>query len=360
MKYDETIIIDNGSCFIKSGFSNEYSPKSCLRTCVGYPKNNNTYSFYNLTIEQMNTLNLRYPFEDGAIKKWDVMEKIWDYIFNKELEVDPSEYNLILTQPLMNSRDEKEKMVQIMFETFNIPSLYLAYSIDLAFYSSNRESGLIVDLGANSTQLSAFLYYSPIPYKFERLYYGGDKITDYLYNLLNHKYYKPRVEDIKEKACYVASDYEEEIVEPFSYILPDNKEIIIGKERIQAAEALFNPELISKDKDFALHRICNKIIENCNDNDEKKEISKFIFLSGGNSLFKGLRKRLTKEIQEIAGYSYKELVNVIDSEDGKFSVWMGGKILSNISTFKELLITKKMYEESGNSIIYKKDNYIFK
>ncbi len=359
MEYDETIIIDNGSCFIKSGFSYEDSPKSYLRTCVGYPQNkDSTYSFGNLTIDQMNTLNLRYPFEDGAIKNWDDMEKIWDYIFNKELEVNPSEYNVILTQPLMNSRDEKEKMAQIMFEKFNISSLYLAYSIDLAFYSSNRESGLIVDLGANSTQISAFLYYSPIPYKFERLYYGGNAITDYLYHLLKQVQNKSIAEDIKEKACYVALDYEKEIVEPFSYILPDNKKIIIGKERIQASETLFNPELFYKDSDLGLHRICNKIIENCKD--DKEEIYKCIYLSGGNSLFKGLRERLTKELNYMAGYSYKGLVNVIDSEYGKFSVWMGGQILSKISTFDKILTSKKKYEESGSSIIYKNDNYIFK
>ena len=370
-----TIIIDNGSCFIKSGFSNEDSPKSCLRNCIGYPKNKEIYyKDYYLGRQmkgQMNALNLKYPIKDGIIDNWDDLEKNWEYIFKKELEVEPSEYNVILTQPLMNSKNEKEKMAQIMFENFDVSSLYLAYSVDLSFYSSNQESGLFVDLGASSIQMSAFLYYTPIPHKFERLYYGGNSITDYLFELFHHNckmFYndknKSSVEDIKEKACYVALDYKNEDVEPFSYILPDNKEIFVNKERIQATEALFNPELILRENDLTLglHRTCNRIIEKFNDNDEKVEIYKCIYLSGGNSLFKGLKERLTKELEDLAGNPYKKLklVNVIISEYGKFSVWMGGQILSNLSTFDKILTTKEMYEESGSSIVYKNDNYMFK
>ena len=365
-----SIIIDNGSYMIKSGFSNDDSPRICFRNCFGYPKNKDIYykDYYigNQMKGQMCALRLDYLIKDGVIQNWDKMEKIWGYLFKDQLNVDPLEYNIILTQPLMNSKDEKEKMAQIMFETFNVPSLYLAYSIDLSFYSSFKGSGLFIDLGANSTQISAFLDYVPIPYKFERLYYGGNAITDYLFDLFhrNSKMFyndknKSSVEDIKEKACYVALDFDDEIksVEPFTYTLPDNKDITVRDERIRATEAFFKPSLINKDV-LGLHQICNKIIESCGDN--KKELYNCINISGGNSLFEGLRERLEKEIKNIAKYDDQEEVRVNKSENGKFSVWMGGKILSEISTFENLLITKEMYEESGCSIIYKNDNYMLK
>ena len=365
-----SIIIDNGSYMIKSGFSNDDSPRICFRNCFGYPKNENIYykDYYigNQMKGQMCALRLDYLIKDGVIQNWDKMEKMWGYLFKDQLNVDPLEYNIILTQPLMNSKDEKEKMAQIMFETFNVPSLYLAYSIDLSFYSSFKGSGLFIDLGANSTQISAFLDYVPIPYKFERLYYGGNAITDYLFDLFhrNSKMFyndknKSSVEDIKEKACYVALDFDDEIksVEPFTYTLPDNKDITVRDERILATEAIFKPSLINKDV-LGLHQICNKIIESCGDN--KKELYNCINISGGNSLFEGLRERLEKEIKNTAKYDDQEEVRVNKSENGKFSVWMGGKILSEISTFENLLITKEMYEESGCSIIYKNDNYMLK
>ena len=77
--YNQTIIMDNGSCFIKSGFSKEDSPKSCFRACVGYPRNKNIYyKDYYLGKQmkgQMNALNLIYPYKEGAIENWDDIEK---------------------------------------------------------------------------------------------------------------------------------------------------------------------------------------------------------------------------------------------------------------------------------------------
>ena len=294
-----------------------------------------------------------------------ILKKIWDYIFKEELKVDPSEYNIIFTQPLMSSKNEKEKIAEIMFENFNAPSLYLAYSIDLSFYSSGKESGLFIDLGGNSTQISAFLNDLPIPCKFERLYYGGNAITDYLCNIFHQnvkKYYNDKnkiiVENIKEKACYVALNYEEEKVEPYHYDLLDNTDLIIEKERIQAPEVLFKPSLITKE-DIGLHQACNKIIENCGD-DIKKILYNNIYLSGGNSLLEGLNARLAKEIKNIPLYSFEEEVNVISQFYGQFSTWIGGEMISELSTFNDIKINYEMYQDSGSSIIYKNDNYMLK
>lgn len=255
-----------------------------------------------------------------------------------------------------------------MFESFYIPGIYLGYSVDLSFLSMGKYTGLSVDLGGESTQISAILDGCPIPYQFERLYYGGNKITDYLFELFNYNckmFYNDKnkycVEDIKEKACYVALDFGEELkyIESYDYTLPDNKNLYVKEERIRASEAIFKPSLIGKDKEMGLHYICNKIIEKCDDN--KKDLYNCICLSGGNSLFKGLSERLRKEIKLIASCIYEEEVRVNkDYNDARFSAFIGGTILSNVGTFKDILITKEMYEEYGCSIIYKKDPYMFK
>lgn len=126
----------------------------------------------------------------------------------------------------------------------------------------------------------------------------------------------------------------------------------------QTPEALFKPSLMNKEDNIGLHHICNKIIENCGQ--VKKEIYNCIYLTGGNSLFKGLSERLSKEIKALASKDFKEEVNVIESSDAKFSAWIGGKIISELKSFNDVLITKEMYEESGSSIVYKKDPYMFK
>ena len=68
-------------------------------------------------------------------------------------------------------------------------------------------------------------------------------------------------------------------------------------------------------------------------------------MSGGNSLFKGLPKRLEAEMSNLAPAKMK--VKMTAPEERKFSVWIGGAILSNLSSFKEKIITKAEFEEFG-------------
>ena len=297
------------------------------------------------------------------------MEKIWGHIFTFELKVDPEEYNVLLTQQLMCPKEEKEKKAQIMFETFNVKGLCLGYTPDLSLYATGRSTGISIDLGGDSTQISAIKDGCPVPFRFDKIYYGGNEVNDYLFRLLNFNNkmlstskYKSCIEDIKEKSCYVAFDYDEEFksVEPFDYQLPDNNNLILKEERIRAPEIIFKPSLIGKDDEFGLSNICNNLIEKCID--IKKDLYNRIFLSGGNSMFQGLPKRLEREIKSLALESLKEEVRVIhNSFDAKSSAFIGGAIFSNTSLLKEVSITKEMYEENGSSIIYKiKDPYSFK
>ena len=51
------------------------------------------------------------------------MENIWEYTFTNQLKVAPEEYNVMLIVAPTNSKENKEKMAQIMFETFNVQGL---------------------------------------------------------------------------------------------------------------------------------------------------------------------------------------------------------------------------------------------
>ena len=71
-------------------------------------------------------LKLTYPIESGIVTSWDLMQKVWDYCFNTELRVDSSEVKVMLTEAPMNPKVNREKMTQIMFETFEVQGLYVA------------------------------------------------------------------------------------------------------------------------------------------------------------------------------------------------------------------------------------------
>lgn len=361
---DETkphIVIDPGSCFIKAGFAGEDEPKSVFRTCVGYSKSHDEFFFgSDAEAKKEDLLKLNYPIKQGFIENWDDMENILNNIFIYQLLANPSEHNIMFTQQLMNPKNKKEGLAQIMFETFNVPGLYLAYSTECSLLASGKSTGVSIELGGDTTQICPFVDLKPKPYTFEELYYGGNSITDYLFRLFNNNCkmpynskYKSCMEDIKEKSCYVALDFEDEfgIVDSYDYLLPDNEKLIVKEERFKAPEAIFRPSLINKDEEMSLPLICNKLIKKFPD--EKKELYNSIILSGGNSMFNGLGDRLTKEMKDLANYEFKEKVPVINSTERKFNAWIGAGILSNI--LKDKWITKEMYEESGSSIIYKED-----
>ncbi len=361
------IVIDPGSCFVKAGFAGEYEPKSVFRTCVGYPKSENEFFIgRDAETKKEDLLKLNYPIKQGMIENWDDMEKIINNIFIYELGADSSEHNVMFTQQLMNPKNEKEQLAQIMFETFNVPGLYLAYSAIYSLLASGKMTGVSIELGGDTTQICPIVDCNPKPYTFEKFYYGGNAITDYLFSLFNYNCkmfynskYKSCMDDIKEKSCYVALDFEEELkfVCSYDYLLPDNENLIVNEERIKAPEAIFKPSLLGKDEEMSLPQICNKLIKKFDD-EKKKELYNSITLSGGNSMFKGLGDRLTKEIKALAKDDFKEEVHVIDSPERKFNAWIGASILSDI--LKEKWITKEMYEESGTSIIYKEDCLAFK
>ena len=88
-------------------------------------------------------LKLNYPIEHGVVNNWDDMEKIWGQVFTNELRVDPVEYNVMLTEAPMNPKENREKMAQIMFETFNVPGFYIAIQAILSLYSAGKFTGIV-------------------------------------------------------------------------------------------------------------------------------------------------------------------------------------------------------------------------
>jgi actin-related protein len=310
-------------------------------------------------------LALKYPIEHGIVSNWDDMEKIWHHMFYNELRVAPEEHPVLLTEATLSPKAQRERTTEIMFETFNVPAMYVDMSAALSLYASGRSTGVVVESGDGVTTTVPISEGYVLPRAFhERVNLGGRDLTDYLIRILTERGYYftcaaelEIVREIKEKLTYVALDYDEEMKTASGselekqYELPDGNVITLGNERFRCPEVLFDPSLIGKDV-AGVHDTVFQTIKRCHE-DTWRDLYGNIVLSGGNTLFPGIAERMTKEITALVpSTTWTMRVKVVAPPERKYSVWIGGSILASLSTFQAMWISKAEYDERGPGIVH--------
>ena len=372
------IVIDIGSGEVKAGFSGEEKPKVIFKNYFGEPKYKRVLHSYdndgNDIREQyigddcekyLGLIKLRYPVNHGVFEKEQDIFSTFNHIYSK-LELNSQEikeHPVLITEPILNPRTNREKIAKILFDNLGVPAIFFASQPILSLFSTSVTTGIILESGEGVTQSCVVFEGYSIPFSYERYNYGGRDVTEYLKNMLKRRGYnfynsseRKLVNDIKEKMCYLETNKRADLPKKgvnkklVQYYLPDGNNITIDDEITLAPEILFNPEYIGKEYLSFTQMIINSI--NKTDIELRRKAYESIWLSGGNTAFKDLNHKLNDELKYIFGKNV--VINILENEkiNPQYRCWVGGNIISTLEIFKKMWVTKSDWKENGSEIIH--------
>lgn len=363
------IVIDNGSGAIKAGFAGEESPTTEFSSIIGrtrqkiLEKNIAKKDFYvgDEAQRMRGLLNITYPIKHGIVTNWEDMETIWRHLFEEELHVASDDYPVLMIDTPYNPQSYRQKMTQVLFESFNLPAMRVISSGILITYACGRGRGIVLDVGDSQTSVVGLYEGHSLPYGVERVDFGGRDLTNCLASFLMDRGYsftttaqRELIREVKEKHCEVSIDYEQEqertSLTSETFELPDGQVVTIGNEKLKCPEILFQPSLIGL-KHPGIHELIYRVLMSY-DIDCRRDLACNIMVSGGTTLFRRMKERLEKEMKSLLPHMK---FKIICPPDRKYSTWIGGSVIASLSTFQESWIQKKDYDEYGPTIIHSDD-----
>jgi len=412
------IVFDYGAYSTRAGYAGEDMPKYEFPTSVGVIEEAESMevddpSFVPDKKYFIDTVNLKVPrkdmelvnyMNDGMIENWDVFEKVMDYSYKMHIKSDPALHPVLMSECSWNARARRERLVELMFEKYNVPAMFLCKNAVLSSFANGRSTGLVLDSGATYTtavpvydgyvQTKAIVK-TPLAGDFVSMecrkileaegidlsppYTIAEKeevaegqppefkkkkdLPEVTKGFQNYMI-KDVLQDFAATTCQVAEQpFEKEEVGKMPgvpYEFPSGFNRDFGEERVRVVESLFDPSMIKDVPQnntggmLGMSHVTTTSVGLC-DIDIRPSLYNSVIVVGGNSLLNGFTDRLNRDLQTKIPPSMRlKLISSSVNAERRFSPWIGGSILASLGSFQQMWISKQEYEESGKSCVDKK------
>ena len=330
------IVLDCGTGYTKMGFAGNNDPQNIIPTVLCKQPVTNNLSKRPLNDLDMyigdeafaqKTYQISYTMKHGMVDQWDDMELFWQHSLMNVLHCDPEQHQILLTEPPMNTPENREYTAEIFFESFNVPGMYIAVQAVLALAASwiqNKEknyslTGTVIDSGDGVTHIIPVAEGYVIGSSIKAMPIAGRDITQFIQQCLRDRNEPVPPEDslllsqrIKEMYSYTSPDVVKEFkkfdADPNAFIKQhqDHHSITkqpytvdVGYERFMGPEVFFSPEIVNPDFQTSLPVNVDHAIQGC-PIDVRRGLYKNIVLSGGSTMYKDFGKRVQRDIKRIS------------------------------------------------------------
>ncbi|XP_023949899.1 actin-related protein 3-like [Bicyclus anynana] len=409
-------VIDVGTGYTKLGFAGNREPQFIIPSAIAIKK---TAQVRDPSISRMTKgmddldffigdeafdvkgYAVKYPIRDSIVEDWDLMKCYIEQCMSKYLRTEPENHLFLITEPPLNTPENREYLAEIMFESFNVPGLYIAAQATLALIGTRAQllptpqcfTGIVVDSGDSVTHIVPIADGSVIGSCIKQIPLAGRNITSFIQSLLRDREFgippEPSLETakaIKERYSYICKDIAKEFTkydsDPAKWkknytginaITKNPFSVDVGYERFLGPEIFFHPEFSNADFTVPLNEVVDEVIQSC-PIDVRRELYGNIVLFGGSTMFRDFGRRLQRDIKKTVDARLKLStmlsegritpkpidVQVISHSRQRYAVWLGGSIMGSTPGFLyQVGHSKQAYMEYGPSICRYNEANIF-
>lgn len=361
------LVVDAGSASLKAGYAGEDSPATIIPSVAQKcPHGMESLEETVIAMNDFDTNKSLHPIRRGVVKNWEQLEVLWKLMLDDIGITATDSTSVLIAEPPKANVADRAKWAEMLFESFRVPSIYIANSASLALFAAGRTTGLVVECGGGVTSSVPVFEGLALEHASTSLDFGGQDISLSIQNALEERGIPVDAgyaRLLKERLAYVNIDPNAAApaeAEQSSFSLPDGTDVTVDRSLFgECSEQIFNND---KFEPAGLSAQVHESIHLC-DETLMKDLSHNVVISGGTSLIPGFGDRLERDLTAMvargSNRSQRHLnIRVIPSSNHreagftsqrKIAPWIGGSIVASLDTFKQMKITRQEWEEDPDA-----------